>query len=429
MNLILNELPDFIVSYLKHFNDIFRTEKQKEMIGKYLTGILSEINKKNIENIDNHSICSEYTKLRNSITSWKYDEDLLNTRRIELLQRQQQTRSRMKGVLIIDDSGERKSGEKTFGSRKQYLGCLGKVETGQVTVTSHYADSSKDYPLLLSLYVPEKWIEENPDVLDEKGNELTFKTKGELAHEQIKMIDENELINYIYLLFDGWYFQNSTFINRIKDTHKYICGCYRNQRVYFKRKDDVKRNEYTLGVVLGDLQRKDFKRLVLKTPSGENKVQYVAELELKFKGYGKHKVLVSKKNLFEDIKDAKILVSNDLSLSPKKMLETFFLRDKIEKFYQTAKEHLGVDEYQIRSELAIKRHWIMVYMAYSMVIFLMYTGGISYWAKEIPKTFGEALRILRHVFLALISKFITEHRDRFKDFLALRLSKNYLLQC
>ena len=44
------------------------------------------------------------------------------------------------GVLVIDDTGDRKDGNATDHVARQYLGSVGKVDNGIVAVTSLWAD-------------------------------------------------------------------------------------------------------------------------------------------------------------------------------------------------------------------------------------------------------------------------------------------------
>ena len=54
--------------------------------------------------------------------------------------------------MIIDDTGSRKSGHLTEGVGREYLGEVGKVDNGIVTVTSHLYDGVKGLPLDIKLY-------------------------------------------------------------------------------------------------------------------------------------------------------------------------------------------------------------------------------------------------------------------------------------
>jgi len=54
--------------------------------------------------------------------------------------------------LIVDDSGQRKSGNFTEVVGRQYIGEIGKTENGVVAVTSHLYDGIKSLPLDIELY-------------------------------------------------------------------------------------------------------------------------------------------------------------------------------------------------------------------------------------------------------------------------------------
>ena len=58
------------------------------------------------------------------------------------------------GVLVIDDSGDRKAGTKPARVARQYLGWIGKVDGGIVAVTSLWADERIYYPLHVQPYTP-----------------------------------------------------------------------------------------------------------------------------------------------------------------------------------------------------------------------------------------------------------------------------------
>jgi SRSO17 transposase len=51
------------------------------------------------------------------------------------------------GVLVVDDSGDRKDGVKTAHVGHQYLSRYGKTGNGVVTVTTVWADERVHYPV------------------------------------------------------------------------------------------------------------------------------------------------------------------------------------------------------------------------------------------------------------------------------------------
>src|SRR5262249_4454860 len=83
-----------------------------------------------------------------------WDPEALNARRLGLLLADPLTAPHDGGVLVIDETGDRKDGTRTAHVAKQYLGSRGKIENGIVAVTSLWADARVYYPLHLRPYTP-----------------------------------------------------------------------------------------------------------------------------------------------------------------------------------------------------------------------------------------------------------------------------------
>ena len=104
-----------------------------------------------------------------------------------------------------------------------------------------------------------------------------------------------------------------------------------------------------------------------------------------------------------------VLVSNRTDWSAKKILETYLQRWPIETFYQDSKGHLGLDEYRMRTAAAIKKHWCLVFVAYSF-LHLQCLAASPRKGRALPprKTIGEACRQQGQ---ALIEKLIVYAHD------------------
>jgi SRSO17 transposase len=88
---------------------------------------------------------------------------------------------------IIDDTGFPKKGRHSVGVARQYCGQLGKQDNCQVAVSLSIANHYASLPLAYRLYLPQEWVgdrkrREKVGVPDE----ITFKTKSEIAIEQIR---------------------------------------------------------------------------------------------------------------------------------------------------------------------------------------------------------------------------------------------------
>jgi hypothetical protein len=83
------------------------------------------------------------------------------------------------GVLVLDDTGDRKDGTATAHVARQYLGSVGKVDNGIVVVTSLWADERCCWPVHAVPYTPASRLAKG------KGD-AGFRTKPRLAVELIQ---------------------------------------------------------------------------------------------------------------------------------------------------------------------------------------------------------------------------------------------------
>ena len=90
--------------------------------------------------------------------------------------------------LLIDESGFEKSGKKSVGVARQWLGRLGKVDNGQVAVYATLCHGERSVLVDTRLYLPKEWIDD-PQRCLEAGvpeAEIQFRTKDQLALEIVK---------------------------------------------------------------------------------------------------------------------------------------------------------------------------------------------------------------------------------------------------
>ena len=93
-------------------------------------------------------------RLQFFLSESRWDAERVNARRLELLLADPATAPHGGGVLVIDDSGDRKDGTKTAHVGHQWLGRYGKTDNGVVTVTTVWADERLYYPVHAVPYTP-----------------------------------------------------------------------------------------------------------------------------------------------------------------------------------------------------------------------------------------------------------------------------------
>jgi hypothetical protein len=83
-----------------------------------------------------------------------WDAEAINNRRLALLLSDPATVAHAEGVLVIDDTGDRKADTHTAHVARQWLGSVGKVDNRIVAVSSLWADERVYYPLHVRPYTP-----------------------------------------------------------------------------------------------------------------------------------------------------------------------------------------------------------------------------------------------------------------------------------
>ena len=91
------------------------------------------------------------------------------------------------GVLVVDETGFLKKGEKSVGVARQYTGTAGRIENAQVGVFLAYASEKGAAFVDRALYLPREEWADDPLRREEAGvpEEVRFATKGELAKEML----------------------------------------------------------------------------------------------------------------------------------------------------------------------------------------------------------------------------------------------------
>jgi SRSO17 transposase len=79
---------------------------------------------------------AEVQRLQFFLSESTWDADRVNAQRLALLAAEPATCPSADGVLIIDDTGDRKDGSATDHVARQYLGSVGKIDNGIVAVTT-----------------------------------------------------------------------------------------------------------------------------------------------------------------------------------------------------------------------------------------------------------------------------------------------------
>jgi SRSO17 transposase len=145
--------PGPLEAYCQHFDALFSQRTQRDSLRRYLEGVLlpQERNKTLTALANTEPVVGAQhphaQALQWFLSESTWDPAVVNERRVALLCADPLTAPTAQGVLVIDEHGDRKWGTKTAHVGRQYLANLGKTDNGVVSVTSLWADEARYYPL------------------------------------------------------------------------------------------------------------------------------------------------------------------------------------------------------------------------------------------------------------------------------------------
>jgi SRSO17 transposase len=172
--------PGPLEPFAKHFDPLFPKRSQRQAIRDYLAALLlpSERNKTLTALANTEPIVGAQAapaqRLQWFLSESTWDATAVNACRLTALQSVPATTPDANGVLVIDETGDRKDGTHTAHIGRQYLGNIGKIDNGVVSVGALWADERRYYPVTVEPYTPAHWFVRGK-------SDLAFRTKPQIA--------------------------------------------------------------------------------------------------------------------------------------------------------------------------------------------------------------------------------------------------------
>jgi SRSO17 transposase len=156
------QAPGPLEAYARHFDPVFSKSHQREGLRHYLEGLLlpSERRKTRTGLMNTEPLLGAQQP-RAQALQWflsesNWEERQIQAERLKLLREDPATAPSRQGVLVIDETGDRKDGHQTAHVARQYLGNVGKIDNGVVSVTRLWADEQVYSPLEVEPYTKDE---------------------------------------------------------------------------------------------------------------------------------------------------------------------------------------------------------------------------------------------------------------------------------
>jgi len=404
-------LPTPLEKFLSRFDRIF-SKPLKRSFRAYIAGLMLGMSRCNIEAISKKTFLTSYQALQYFASDSKWNPEELNTLRVSCIQETKSTKSLKNGVLAIDDTGCFKYGTKTEGAQVQHYGTEDRLANCNVVVVSAYCDAHKRWPVNLRAYKPASEFllgKEDPD----------FKSKIQLAQDLFDDALEKE-IEFSDVVFDAWYFADSVVQNIEAKGKTWISEADVNRRISLRGKW-VRADELVKLIPSTKFTRK----VTLTNSKGKQRTFYLYGFTGKVKGLsGKKRIVIAKGSWSEDDpKKVHIFVTNHLSYNATQVILKYGMRWGIEQLFRDLKENTAFDQYQVRSLLAITRHWHLSFLAYTFLIRYRLTGSYSKVMQRRPKTIGDCLRSYQSIQSLCSYEWISKNHDDYIVFLGFKHRK------
>jgi SRSO17 transposase len=145
-----------LAKFLARFVGCFRSRPGFALCQVYVQGLLSNVQRKNIETIALEAGKPPRT-LQRFVESIKWDEARLRDECQQLVAREH---AHPHAIGCLDESGTVKSGGHTAGAARQWLGSRGKVDNGVVGVHLSYGAPGFQCLLDSELYLTQEWADD-----------------------------------------------------------------------------------------------------------------------------------------------------------------------------------------------------------------------------------------------------------------------------
>jgi SRSO17 transposase len=213
----IHEFQNELKAFHENFRDCFVRSESREHFFNYMSGQFSTLERKSIEPIALAVENGNIRAMQHFVSKVIWDDDKIFHKYRNMIN---EDLGDPDGVLIFDETGFQKKGDDSVGVGKQYCGTIGKVENCQVGVFAAYA-SPHGYALIdKQLFIPEKWFSEDYALRRRKcelPNDITFRSKPQLAVQMLKNIEEKDQIPFKWVLADSIYGNSPDFIETVED--------------------------------------------------------------------------------------------------------------------------------------------------------------------------------------------------------------------
>ena len=391
--------PGPLEAYTRFFDPLLTKRNQRDAFRRYLEGLLlpTERNKTLTALANTEPVLGAQHPHAQGL-QWFLSESTwspqdVNAQRLHLLRTEPTSAPDHGGVLIVDETGDRKDGTKTAHVGRQYLANLGKTDNGVVSVSTLWADERIYYPLDLEPSTPAHWFARGKA-------DPAFRTKPQIALDLVKRAVADTW-PFRAILADSLYGENQTFRTGLERLKVGYVLALKPSHCWWHVEGELGSLMEAAEAAAwdGPEQPGAWEKVVRTFRDGHEEVWWAVELAVG--PYGPEKMLralvvtthplqLPSLTTWYLVTNLPVPGSERAATSPleeasvAELVRLYGLRMWVEQSYKQVKGALGWAEYQVRSDVAMRRQWVLVWCAFSFCWW-----HLSHGAEEVPSWLDE----------------------------------------
>jgi SRSO17 transposase len=348
-------------NHLQRYRHCFGQQRIAGHFDNYCRGLLSDLPRKSVEPIALECGTAVRTLQEFLVTAnWDHEEAR------HLLQ--QQVADFIGGlptdplgtIGVIDETSCVKKGDQTPGVQRQYLGCVGKIDNGIVTVHFGVARGSFQALLDADLYLPKSWDQDRRRCADAGiPDEVVYRSKWRIAFDQFLRLHENG-VRFDWLTFDEGYGSKVPFLSLLSWAgQKFVAEVPVSFSVRRRQHGPAQRADEVLSAAAARRGR----RYRLQRATTHDQF-WRATSGLVWVAGHRYRLVVA---INEATAEVKYLLTNATDATEKRVLEVAFRRATIEHAFRVAKQEAGLTHFEGRQYRGLIRHLILVLVVLGFV--------------------------------------------------------------
>lgn len=330
----------FIDEYCDYYRDLFAEVRSFEAFKHLHVGMISQVKRKSLPAIARVTGLSNAQSLQQFLVSSPWQAKDLKQRRIELILGLLRGR---KLILVIDETGDRKKGRTTDYVKRQYIGNLGKIENGIVSVDAYGVIDNLTFPLSFRIYKPKERLKAGD----------SHHTKPEIAAAMVQELCELGFQFELVLADSAYGESGSSFVRTLHQLElPYVLAIRSNHAVLLPKEQRVRSNRW-----------REYQRTL---SDGRCETRFIREII-----YGKRRAqrywqLTTDPDTLPAASTWMVMTWVE-DISYHQVGDLYGLRNWVEYGLKHSKNELGWADFRVTDYAVIEKWWEIVMSAYLMV--------------------------------------------------------------